>query len=335
MLVNIIKTTNHMDGQKLMENKSQNKGFINEYMPYIIVAGLFALLTYWYFWLATIADLAYVWQYVLQMFTLKFDGQIIPYNELTRLEQGYASIFGPQYDAIAPEVVRAFEERQHLLPYVFLVEALIFAVMLYLQGGRKGPKTTEGAEMIEVHSLFQRIVVLGNILIMIYLFITGFSITFGNITGGGALGFFMRETHEIIGLFWIPVWLLVTVIAFKDHKHFKRLSSKWSKIFLKGLYTHTQRINYFAYVAFGFILCFSGFWLWFLSMDVLPHAEIIQYRRLILFGHFMGSAVITFFVGETIYSYVVAIRGYLPGLITGKYPKEYLEEFHPEVLKGI
>jgi formate dehydrogenase subunit gamma len=49
----------------------------------------------------------------------------------------------------------------------------------------------------------------------------------------------------------------------------------------------------------------------------------------------MGSAVITFFVGETIYSYVVAIRGYLPCLITGKYPKEYLEEFHPEVLKGI
>ena len=318
-----------------MENKAQKKGFFNENMPYIIVGVLFALLTYWYFWLATIADLAYVWQYVLKMFTLDFSGQIIPYSELTRLEQGYVSIFGPDYEAIAPEVIRAFEERQHLLPYVFAVEAIIFAVMLGLQGGRKGPKSRSGVELVQVHSAFQRFAVLGNILIMIYLFITGFSITFGNLTGGGSLGFFMRETHEIVGLFWIPMWILITVIAFKDHKHFVRPSAKWSWFFLKGLYTHGQRINYFAYVAFGFILCFSGFWLWYLSMDVFAHADAIQYRRLILFGHFMGSAVITFFVGETIYSYVVAIRGYLPGLITGKYPKEYLEEFHPEVLEGV
>ena len=324
-----------MDGTKRMENKSQKKGFFNEYMPYIIVGGLFALLTYWYFWLATIADLTYVWQYILQMFQLKFDGQIIPYNELTRLEQGYVSIYGPQYDAIAPEVVRAFEERQHLLPWVFLAEFCIFAVMLVMQGGRKGPKCRKTCEMVSVHSLFQRVVLLGNILVMIYLFLTGFSITFGNITGGGSLGYFMRQTHEIVGLFWIPMWLLVTVIAFKDHKHFTRPSAAWGKFFLKGLYTHGQRINYLAFVAFGFILCFSGFWIWFLSPDFMAHAEIIQYKRLILFGHFMGSAVITFFIGETIYSYVVAIRGYLPGLITGKYPKEYLEEFHPEVLDGV
>ncbi len=31
-------------------------------------------------------------------------------------------LFGPRYDAIAPEVIRAFEERQHLLPWVFLFE---------------------------------------------------------------------------------------------------------------------------------------------------------------------------------------------------------------------
>ncbi|PLY06247.1 MAG: formate dehydrogenase [Arcobacter sp.] len=259
----------------------------------------------------------------------------MPYNELTRLEQGYVSIYGPQYDAIAPEVVRAFEERQHLLPYVFLFEFCLFAVMLLLQGGRKGPKRKENSEMVKVHSLFQRIVLLGNILIMIYLFITGFSITFGNITGGGNLGYFLRQTHEVAGLFWIPMWLLVTVIAFKDHKHFTRPSAAWGKFFLKGLYTHGQRINYLAFVAFGFILCFSGFWIWFLSPGDFLHAEVIQYKRLILFGHFMGSAVITFFIGETIYSYVVAIRGYLPGLISGKYPKEYLEEFHPEVLDGV
>ena len=318
-----------------MENKAQEKGFFNEYLPYIVVGALFALLTYWYFFLATIADLTYVWQYVLQMFQLKFDGQMIPYSELSRLEQGYVSMYGPQYDAIAPEVVRAFEERQHLLPWVFLFEFCLFAGMLWLQGGRKGPKCRKTCEMVEVHSLFQRVVLLGNILIMLYLFLSGFSITFGNITGGGDLGYFLRQTHEIVGLFWIPLWLLVTVIAFKDIKHFKRPSAKWSWFLLKGLYTHGQRINYLAFVAFGFILVFSGFWIWFLDPVWATHAEIIQYKRLILFGHFMGSAVITFFVGETIYSYIVAIRGYLPGLISGKYPKEYLEEFHPEVLDGV
>ena len=322
-----------MDGTKLMENNTENKSFLKEYMPYFIVAALFAVLTYWYFFLATIADLSYVWQYVLQMFQLKFDGQVIPYSELSRLEQGYVTMYGPNYNAIAPEVIRAFHERQELLPYVFLVEFLIFATMLVIQGGRKGPLRSETSEFVEVHSLFQRVVLLGNIIIMTYLFLSGFSITFGNVTGGGDLGYFLRQTHEIIGLFWIPLWLLVTVIAFKDHKYFVRPSAKWSWFFLKGLYTHGQRINFYAYVAFGFILVFSGFWIWYLTPVYATHAEIIQYKRLILFGHFMGSAVITFFLGETIYSYVVAIRGYLPGLITGKYPKEYLEEFHPEILE--
>lgn len=306
---------------------------IKELKAYILVGIGFALLTYWYFWLATIADLNYVLAYVIEMFKLNFNGQVVPLESLSRGDYQSVMMFGPDYDAIAPEVVRAFEERQHLLPYVFLAELVLFVIIYFSTGGRKEAKITRPDDLIQVHSLFQRMVLLGNILVVIYLVITGFSITFGNITGGGHLAYLMRQTHEIVGLFWIPIWLLVTIIAFKDHKYFMRPSVKWSKFFLKGLYTHSQRINYFAFVIFGFILGFSGFWIWFLQPDFASHAQVIQFKRIILFGHFMGSAVITFFIAETIYTYVVSVKGYLPGLITGKYPKEYLEKFHPEILE--
>lgn len=70
------------------------------------------LLTYWYFWLATIADINYVYQFLMQMLKGNFTGQIVPFDSLTQYQQMEVGLFGPRYDAIAPEVIRAFEERQ-------------------------------------------------------------------------------------------------------------------------------------------------------------------------------------------------------------------------------
>ena len=106
--------------------------------------------------------------------------------------------------------------------------------MFIVAKGRKQAKITNKSDQVLVYSVFQRAVILLNIIFMIYLFITGFSITFGNITGGGDLARFMRASHEMAGLGWIPIWFLITVIAFKDHKFFVRPSSKmWKSIFLK------------------------------------------------------------------------------------------------------
>ena len=107
-----------------------------------------------------------------------------------------------------------------LLPIVFAVEFVLFVTMFIIAKGRKQAKITREDDKVQVYSLFQRIVLMLNIIIMIYLFITGFSITFGNWTGGGEIARFMRATHEIVGVGWIPVWLIMTIIAFKDHKHF-------------------------------------------------------------------------------------------------------------------
>ena len=312
----------------------ENKSFLSEYKAYVIVGFLFVLLTYWYFWLATIADINYVYKFLLQMAQGNFTGQVVPFESLTRYEQMEVTLFGPDYNAIAPEVIRAFEERQHLLPIVFTVEFFIFLTMFIIAKGRKQAKITRENEKIQVYSLFQRLVILLNIVIMIYLFITGFSITFGNWTGGGYIARLMRATHEIVGLGWIPVWAIMTIIAFKDHKFFVRPSSKiWHKIFLRGKYKDMDRINYYMYVAFGSLLVFSGFVIWYMFPNAAVHAETIQIKRFILFIHFMGSAIISFFTFETVYSYFVSVKGYIPGVISGKLPVEYLEQLRPDVLE--
>ena len=312
----------------------ENKSFLSEYKAYVIVGFLFVLLTYWYFWLATIADINYVYKFLLQMAQGNFTGQVVPFESLTRYEQMEVTLFGPDYNAIAPEVIRAFEERQHLLPIVFTVEFFIFLTMFIIAKGRKQAKITRENEKIQVYSLFQRLVILLNIAIMIYLFITGFSITFGNWTGGGYIARLMRATHEIVGLGWIPVWAIMTIIAFKDHKFFIRPSSKiWNKIFLRGKYQHMDRVNYYMYVAFGSLLVLSGFIIWYMFPDAATHSQTIQIKRFILFIHFMGSAIISFFTFETVYSYFVSVKGYIPGVITGKLPVEYLEQLRPDVLE--
>ena len=312
----------------------ENKSFISEYKAYLIIGFLFVLLTYWYFWLATIADIGYVYQFLIEMLKGNFTGQVVPYESLTHYQQMEVKLFGPRYDAIAPEVIRAFEERQHLLPIVFTVEFFLFLTMFIIAKGRKQAKITRENEKVQVYSLFQRLVILLNIVIMIYLFITGFSITFGNWTGGGYIARLMRATHEIVGLGWIPVWAIMTIIAFKDHKFFVRPSSKiWHKIFLRGKYKDMDRINYYMYVAFGSLLVFSGFVIWYMFPNVAVHAETIQIKRLILFIHFMGSAIISFFTFETVYSYFVSVKGYIPGVISGKLPVEYLEQLRPDVLE--
>jgi len=123
----------HMVGIKRMENKS----FLSEYKVYLIIGLLFAILTYWYFWLATIADIGYVFQFLLQIVQGDITGNVVPIESLSRNEQMEVALFGPNYNAIAPEVIRAFEERQHLLPIVFAVELVLFVTMFIIAKGRK------------------------------------------------------------------------------------------------------------------------------------------------------------------------------------------------------
>ena len=313
-----------------------NKGFFYRNKAYILVGFGFILLTYWYFWLASIADIKYIERFILRMLHGDFTGLLQPYESLGHYQKMVAGLFGPHYKAIAPEDVRAFLDRQELLPWVFAVEFAAFFIAFIVQKGRKKVVVNNPEDRVQIYSLFQRIVILLNILMVIYIFVTGFSITFGNWTGGGEIARFMRKTHEIVGLFWIPVWFVVTVIAFKDIKYFIRPSSKlWKKIILPGSYEPMKRINYYMFVIFGFVLVVSGFLLWYFFAAGEPVATTIQLRRLLLFMHFMGSAILSFFLLETVYAYFISVGGYLPAVITGKAPREYIKQVSPSALKEI
>ena len=311
-----------------------NSNFLKRNKAYILIGLAFIALTYWYFFLATIANIDYVYKFIIEIFHGNISGQIVPFDSLNHFEQKEVGLFGPNYTSIAPEVIRAYEERADLLPIVFLVEFVAFTIAFFISGGRKKANITNDNDTVIIYSLFQRVVLLFNIILVIYLFITGFSITFAYVLGGGAIPRYMRMTHELVGVAWIPIWFIITIIAFKDHKLFVRPSSKlFYKIFLKGSYHPMERINYLAFVVFGFLLVFSGFIIWFMHPDFHVHAQIIQFKRLILFVHFMGSAIITFFLFETVYSYFVSVKGYLPALFTGKAPKEYVEQMRKDLLR--
>ena len=72
-----------------------------------------------------------------------FTGQVVPFESLTHYQQMEVGLFGPRYDAIAPEVIRAFEERQHLLPIVFAFEFVLFLIMFIVAKGKNRRKLQE------------------------------------------------------------------------------------------------------------------------------------------------------------------------------------------------
>lgn len=312
----------------------ENKTFIQRNKAYLWVSFGFVLLTYWFLYLATTMDLGYVVSFLIEILQGNFTGQIVPFESLSKYEQSEVGVFGPNYLAMAPEIIRAYIERGELLPYVFLAEFIAFAIAFKMSGGRKSVLVVDENDNVVVYSLFQRLVLLLNIVIFSYIFITGFSITFGEHIGGGSIHGFLRATHEVVGVAWIPIWMIVSVIAFKDHQYFVRPSSKlFYKIFLTGSYTPMKRINYFAFVIFGFVSVISGFLMWYMHPNPETIAQTIQLKRLLLYAHFAGSAIISFFVFEIIYTYVVSVKGYLPGLITGKLPKQYIEKLRPDLLE--
>ena len=109
-------------------------------------------------------------------------------------------LFGPRYDAIAPEVIRAFWRDSIYCQLYFCWVFLIFNNVYHCKRKKTSKNHKRKWKSTNYIQGFQRLVILLNIVIMIYLFITGFSITFGNWTGGGYITKTYETTHEIVGL---------------------------------------------------------------------------------------------------------------------------------------
>lgn len=250
----------------------------------------------------------------------------------TVMEQFVNAAFGPSYNSIAPEIIRASNERQEYIWYVFLAEISIFA-FLYAKNGRVEPKITRPDDMVTVFSPFQRAVIWLNIGMICILIFTGFNITWSLNSGGGTLPRYLRMFHELTGLAWIAVWLVFTVIAAKDSKAYRK--EGMFNIFLPGKFKPSKRVIWFFFAAMGAGLCFSGAMIITLHPNAFTHAEFIQLKRALLYLHFGASVLIMFFILDYVYASAVSVKGYLRGLWSGKYPREYLEQVSPDVLEDL
>ncbi|HRF57000.1 MAG TPA: cytochrome b/b6 domain-containing protein [Campylobacterales bacterium] len=248
------------------------------------------------------------------------------------MEQFVNAAFGPSYNAIAPEIIRASNERQEYIWYVFLAEIAIFA-FLYAKNGRVEPKITRPNDMVTVFSPFQRAVIWLNIGMICILVFTGFNITWSLNSGGGTLPRYLRMFHELTGLAWIAVWLTFTVIAAKDSKAYRK--EGMFNIFLPGKFKPSKRVIWFFFAAMGAGLCFSGAMIITLHPNAFTHAEFIQLKRALLYLHFGASVLIMFFILDYVYASAVSVKGYLRGLWSGKYPREYLEQVSPDILEDL
>ena len=173
-----------------------------------------------------------------------------------------------------------------------------------------------------------------NVIIIIALIITGFNITWSLRSEGGFIPFMLRGTHEVTGLLWFPIWLLMTIIAFKDIKLLSK-NSLLRKIILPGKHKPMKRVIFIVFILMGAGLLTSGFIIWFLHPDAFINAQVIQFKRALLYVHFGSSVLIMFFLMDFVYSTLVAVKGNFKGLLTGKYPREHLEQLAPDVLSDI
>jgi len=309
-----------------------NSSFYSKNKAYILTLGGLGVVGFIFVQYMMIFDWAYLLGFTLDMLTGGgVDGIITPSTSTYELMVNTA--FGQNYEAIAPEIIRASNERQEFIWWVFVAEIAIFCIM-YTIYGRKSATITNPNDQVQVFSLFHRGVIWLNVLIIIALIITGFNITWALRSGGGELPYLLRGTHEITGLIWLPFWLLLSIIAFKDAKILSN-NSVLKKIILPGKYKPMKRIIYIVFVMMGAGLLTSGIIIWFLHPDAFTHGQFIQFKRLLLYTHFGASVLIMFFLMDFVYSVLVSVKGNLKGLITGKYPREHLEQLAPDILYDI
>lgn len=307
-----------------------NNSFFEQNKAYIYTALGLGVVGYIFVGFMMIMDWGYLFSYIMSIFSGDISGVLSEPKNLT--EQFVNEAFGSSYNAIAPEIIRASNERQEFIWYVFIAEIVIFA-FLYIKNGRVEAKITRPDDLVEVFSPFQRAIIWLNIGLLCMLVITGFNITWSLRSEGGDLPRIFRQFHEISGILWATVWLLFTIMAAKDSKSYRK--NTMFRFFLPGNFEPSKRVVWFFYVAMGAGLVFSGLMIILMHPSSLTHADVIQFRRAMLYLHFGASVLIIFFILDYVYASAVSVKGYLRGLCSGKYPREYLEQNAPDVLDDL
>ncbi len=102
-----------------------------------------------------IMDWGYLFRYKLHILSGgSLDGVLTPAT--STYQQMVNTAFGPSYNTIAPEIIRASNERQLYIWWVFVAEIAIFCYA-YAVYGRKSAVITRPDDQVEVFSIFQHV----------------------------------------------------------------------------------------------------------------------------------------------------------------------------------
>lgn len=314
----------------MTNNSCNHDSFFCKNQAYIYTALGLGLVGFIFVNFLMIIDWGYLIKFTFSAILGDTSGVLSQPSSLT--EQFVNSAFGPAYNTIAPEIIRASNERQDFIWYVFVAEIAIFAV-LYIKNGRVEAKITRPDDLVTVFSPFQRVVIWGNIVLITALVITGFNITWSLRSEGGDLPRLLRQFHEMGGITWASFWLLLTIMSAKDLKAYRQHGM--FSFFFAGSFKPSKRVIWIFFAVMGAGLVFSGITMILLHPNALTHADVIQFKRALLYLHFGASVLIMFFILDFVYASAVSIKGYLRGLWSGKYPKEYLEQVAPDVLEDL
>lgn len=307
-----------------------NASFWDKNKAYILTAVGLGVVGFVFIKFMMIMDWGYLIKFTFAALGGNLSGELV--EPTTLLGQMIDAAFGPSYPTIAPEIIRASNERQEYIWYVFVAEIAIFAI-LYIKNGRSEATITRPDDLVTVFTPFQRAIIWLNIFMVTALVITGFNITWSLRSGGGDVARFLRQMHELTGLGWGAVWLILTVIAAKDSKYYRK--NTMFRVFLPGSFKPMKRVIWFFFAVMGGGLVMSGATLILMHPSTLINAETIQFKRALLYLHFGASVLIMFFILDYVYSSAVAVKGYLKGLWSGEYPREYLEQNAPDVLADL
>lgn len=113
----------------------ENSSFFEKNKAYIFTLLGLGLVGFVFINFLMIIDWEYLIKYTIHIITGgNLDGVITPPDSNYKAMVNAA--FGPNYEAIAPEIIRASNERQLYIWWVFVAEIAIFCVM-YTISGRK------------------------------------------------------------------------------------------------------------------------------------------------------------------------------------------------------
>lgn len=208
-----------------------------------------------------------------------------------------------------------------VIPLIFLLHFLVFGAFKFAHSGKKIPW----------YSLLERVVHWIAAVTFVIMLLSGISIIYGSLFGGGGFVRFLRYTHGIIAIVFTVDALILFVLWVKnaipkiyDIKWFFVMGgylSKTQKIIKADKFNAGQKVWFWLATIGGIVMAVTGYTIYFFAgtTDILRISAIIHI--------FLGMALLAMFIVH-IYMSVFSIKGSLKSMVYGYKDAEEVKVLH-------